>query len=287
MQFVAVDVETANTDPGSVCQVGIAEFHDNELAGTWGTLIDPEDYFDAFNVSIHGIDEKVIEGAPTYAEVVTEVQQRLGADSIAVCHTHFDRTAFSRVHYRYTLPALQCTWLDSARVVRRAWPQFSRRGYRLDNVAQELGISFRHHDAVEDARVAGEILVRAIRETGLSVSDWLDRVEKPVHSDTTSVRRHGSGVGLLGGEVFAFTGGLVITRHEAANRVAELGAAVRPSVTKKTTVLVVGDQDVRRLAGYKKSSKHRKAEQLIAAGQSMRIVAEEGFLQLVADHRAS
>ena len=57
-----------------------------------------------------------------------------------------------------------------------------------------------------------------------------------------------------------------------------MGADVTPSVTKKTTMVVVGDQDLRKLHGAMKSAKHRKAEDLIAAGQPIRIVAECDFM---------
>jgi len=53
-------------------------------------------------------------------------------------------------------------------------------------------------------------------------------------------------------------------------------------VNKKVTLLVVGDQDVLKLAGQEKSSKHRKAEALIAAGQEIRILRESDFLSLIA-----
>ena len=45
-------------------------------------------------------------------------------------------------------------------------------------------------------------------------------------------------------------------------------------------MLVVGDQDIEKLAGHDKSSKHRKAEQLIAKGQLIRIVGEADFMRL-------
>ena len=46
-------------------------------------------------------------------------------------------------------------------------------GGNLALIAVNLGISFRHHDAVEDARPAGEIVLRACRHTGIDVSGWL------------------------------------------------------------------------------------------------------------------
>jgi len=52
-------------------------------------------------------------------------------------------------------------------------------------------------------------------------------------------------------------------------------------VTKSTTLLVVGDQDVTKLAGHSKSSKHRKAEANIENGQPIRILRETDFLMLL------
>ena len=87
--------------------------------------------------------------------------------------------------------------------------------------------------------------------------------------------------GELYGEVMAFTGALEIPRNEAADLAANIGCTVGSGVTTKTTILVVGDQDIYRLAGKKKSSKHLKAEKLISKGQKIRIVKESDFKELV------
>jgi len=67
MEFVAIDVETANADMASICQIGIAQFRDGTLVEEWKTYVDPQDHFDGINVSIHGIDEDVVAGSPTFA----------------------------------------------------------------------------------------------------------------------------------------------------------------------------------------------------------------------------
>ena len=47
-------------------------------------------------------------------------------------HTSFDRVAFERAMMRYDLEQLQVTWLDSARIARRAWPEsYGSRGWGL------------------------------------------------------------------------------------------------------------------------------------------------------------
>src|SRR3990172_5613450 len=278
MRFVALDVETANPDLASICQVGIVSFEDGAGAATWQRLIDPEDFFDEWNVSIHGIAEGDVRGAPTLPQLFAELRVLI-ENQIVVSHTSFDRVALGRAFEKYGLPRIDCKWLDSARVVRRAWPQFAHKGYGLANITAALGIVFEHHVAQEDARAAGEVVLRAITDTGRSLDDWLIQVERPILDQT--IARQGNPDGSLFGEVVVFTGALSIPRREASKMAADAGCTVAENVNKSTTLLVVGDQDIRRLAGHEKSSKHRKAEELIAKGQSIRILGESDFQRLV------
>ena len=43
--FTAIDLETANPGAWSICQIGVAEFLNGELAQEWMTYIDPEERF--------------------------------------------------------------------------------------------------------------------------------------------------------------------------------------------------------------------------------------------------
>jgi DNA polymerase-3 subunit epsilon len=70
VDFVAVDVETANPSMASICQVGLATFQRGRLTATFSTLIDPEDNFENINVSIHGIDADNVAGAPTFPKIL-------------------------------------------------------------------------------------------------------------------------------------------------------------------------------------------------------------------------
>ena len=89
--------------------------------------------------------------------------------------------------------------------------------------------------------------------------------------------------GPLFGEVVVFTGALSITRADATELAEAAGCEVAKSVTKKTTLLVVGDVDLQTLStGRRKTSKHRKAELLALEGQSIRIIAESDFHSIVA-----
>jgi DNA polymerase-3 subunit epsilon len=287
MEFVAIDVETANPSMSSICQIGVATYRDGVLVKEWQSLVDPEDYFDFMNVSIHGIDEEDVVGAPTFPQIAEELWLVLG-NAVAVCHTHFDRVAISQASARYGVVPPNRQWLDSARVARRTWQDIAWRGYGLGPLCERLGYKFKHHNALEDAKAAGHVLLAAMQTSGRDLQGMLDRVTRPIDptSRAKSVARDGNPEGPLCGEVVVFTGALDIPRKEAADLAASIGCTVTPSVTKKTTLLIVGDQDVTKLAGHEKSSKHRKAEELIVSGASIRILKESDFKELVMLARA-
>jgi DNA polymerase-3 subunit epsilon len=284
MDFVAVDVETANPDMASICQIGVARYRSGELYDEWATFVDPQDYFADINVSVHGIDEQKVRGAPTFPEVTSKLDSFLQG-TVVVCHTHFDRLALQRAAERFRIGIPACNWLDSARVVRRTWKEFAWKGYGLANVCAKLGYEFRHHDALEDAKAAAYIMAAAIRETGIGLEDWLIRVREPINPEEggtgSEIKRGGNPQGPFFGDILVFTGTLEIPRRVAADMAAAAGFTVASGITKNTSILVVGDQDVTKLAGHTKSTKHRKAEELIGAGAQIRIVRESDFKELV------
>lgn len=289
LTFNSIDVETANADRASICQIGIVHVRDGEIEDGWQTLVNPEEWFDPWNVSIHGIDERDVRDSPTLPEVRDELRIRLRG-SVLVSHTSFDRVAFERAMARYDLEQLQVTWLDSAKIARRAWPDmYGRRGYGLKNIARDLDISFRHHDALEDARAAATIVLRACASTGMDIEGWQRRVERPIFPSssgssarsTPSAKREGNADGALFGETIVFTGPLGIPRQKAADLAAGAGCGVVNAVSKKVTMLVVGTQDRCKLKGYEKSRKHREAEALIEKGEEIQILSESDFLELM------
>lgn len=285
MKFIAVDVETANADMASICSIGAATFEKGQLSSEWYSLVNPDDYFDPVNVSIHGIDESMVAGALTYRDVASTIEQLLG-DAVVVTHTHFDRVAIHQAAHRWTLEPPRCNWLDSAKMARRAWAECARRGYGLSDLCKRIGYEFHHHNALEDAKAAGHVLLAAMAETRLDLEGVLRRVRQPIDPSSVSsggaIQRESNPNGPLLGEMIVFTGALKIPRREAADLAAAVGCKVAQSVTKATTLLVVGDVDVKRLAGHAKSSKHRKAEVLIAKGFPIRIIRETDFRELIA-----
>ena len=69
MEFVAIDVETANTSRSSICAFGVVEVVNGEVVNSHRWLSKPpreDTYFDPFITLIHGIRAEDVEDAPSF-----------------------------------------------------------------------------------------------------------------------------------------------------------------------------------------------------------------------------
>ena len=178
LTFNAIDVETANADPASICQIGIVSVRDGIIKEQLSVLVNPETHFNDFNVRLHGIDHDSVKDSENLPRLETRLRRLLEGKAL-VSHTGFDKRAMDGAMERYGLKPIRANWLDSAVIARRAWPHRYQRRWSLALIAGELGISFRHHDATEDARAAGEIVLRACRYTETDIDWWLRQVQRP------------------------------------------------------------------------------------------------------------
>src|ERR1017187_8838036 len=126
--FIAVDVETANADISSICQIAAVCFVAGEAVDVWHSFVNPGEPFAALNVTLHGIDAATVQDAPDFPAVMWTLSDLLTGRVVA-SHMPFDRIAIERACLKYCIPSVRCSWLDTAWVARRAWPRFARKGY--------------------------------------------------------------------------------------------------------------------------------------------------------------
>lgn len=283
-RFIALDVETACSESASICQIGLACVSPDNQIHTFSTLVNPGTRFDSFNTQLHGIGPDHMADAPRFDEVLDQLYPLLSRHHL-VQHSNFDRQAVNAASLCYGITAPDFRWADSVAIARRAWPELrGNGGHGLGNLKKVLNLDFQHHDAGEDARAAAQVVLRAEEHLGVP----FDALIKPVRKVyPAAVNREGDPTGALLGSIVTFTGALSLSRTEAADLASQVGMAVKAAVTRQTTHLVVGDQDLTVLAGHVKSSKHRKAEEMQAAGHPIQIIGETEFKALVTGNGSS
>ena len=156
MDFVAIDFETATHNASSACQLAIVQVRDSVVVHENSWLIRPRRlYFSPRNIAVHGIRPRDVADAPSMAAIWPVVQKSLEGQVVLAHNAGFDVNVLvaSLAAYDIACPDFdfQCTRVLS----REAWPGRSR--YGLKPLGDWLGIRFKHHDALEDARCCARI----------------------------------------------------------------------------------------------------------------------------------
>jgi DNA polymerase-3 subunit epsilon len=302
--FLAIDFETAATFRGSACALGVALFDHGRLRYQQTTLIDPgiaPDDWHGYSIALHGIRREDVVGAPSFADVWNQVENSFPGVPLIAHHAGFDigvlRAEFARMGKR---PAQIIRYTCSALMARRAWPDLV--SVSLPVLAEKCNITLDHHKPGSDARASGQIILSAADSLGAfdvnealrcTGAEWGQiRADLSATTGTTVKALRAADFvpaaddaleSPLRGQTIVFTGALQsMTRPEAFGLVARAGARPGDGVTKATNVLVVGEQDIARLAmGETLSAKHRKAAAMRLGGHDIQIVSEPEFLRMV------
>jgi DNA polymerase-3 subunit epsilon len=168
MKITAIDFETANRSPASVCAVGISQMEDGAVEEKYYSLIRPEanvSYFDPFNVTIHHITPDMVQDAPEFAEIYPDLKN-LFEDSIVCAHNaRFDMTCLKKTCLNTGRPVPYLHYFDTVQLSRRLAPQL--RHHRLDDMCRYYDIELDHHHAGSDAYGCLMIVAHAMEESGI------------------------------------------------------------------------------------------------------------------------
>lgn len=171
--FIAIDVETANNHPTSVCSIGAVLVIDGVISDRFYELVKPEPnyYFQYFTSRIHGLSRRDTDDALTYDSVWANMADRFSAhgidmESVAfVAHNKkFDEKCLRACHRMYCM-----TWADNpfyctCDTARRTIPRELIHRYNLPTVCDFMGIPFHdHHNALADAEACAKIAMALIK----------------------------------------------------------------------------------------------------------------------------
>lgn len=164
MDFVALDFETANSRSDSACQLALVVVRESQIVDEYCWLVRPPRlYFSPRNISIHGIRPEHVTRAPTMQTLWQQLEPLLDGQILLAHNAGFDIGVLvaSLAAYDIACPTLEFSCTRA--IARRAWPGRSR--YGLKPLGTWLGIDFKHHDALEDARCCASIALAAAGAT--------------------------------------------------------------------------------------------------------------------------
>ena len=163
LNFVAVDVETANSQRGSICSFGLSVVRDGKIVRNEDWLTRPPaqlDWFDGRNIGIHGITPGMVKDAAPFEERLAQVLEVVGDLPIVAHNAAFDMRFLqlkeAAAGLRFDQPVLDTLLLS-------AWVHPNQESHRLEAIAERLGVKVMgRHTALGDAFVTAEVYLKLI-----------------------------------------------------------------------------------------------------------------------------
>lgn len=306
LNFTVIDVETANSQRGSVCAVGMTQVRNGEItrACEWHVLPPTGlDSFDPRNIAIHGITPEMVKNANTWQDSLEAIETLAEGFPLVAYNAAFDKSAIMAAS-RLSSSAPPANDFHCALVLAKRLMTMEK--YSLPFVAAELGADpFDHHSAGADSAACAQVVLALAKQHGLTDLAMLwpasepKAVSTPLVKATAFSRGHRSAIADLPqpdltadsahpfyGQQVIMTGDLEsLDRWEAMERIAAVGGTNGKGVTKKTGFLVVGEgKDYDAIDLENGTTKERKAAAYMAAGQDITVLTEADFLKLVHGH---
>lgn len=163
LDFAAIDFETANEQPSSVCSVGVVVVREGKIVDTFYSLIHPEpEYYQWFCQRVHGLCEEDTDGAPVFPKVWARIAPMVEGLPLVAHNACFDegclRAAFRVYQMDYPDYEFRDTLAASRRHFGRSLPD-----HQLQTVAAACGFDLRnHHHALADAEACAHIAMKIL-----------------------------------------------------------------------------------------------------------------------------
>ncbi|WP_316685084.1 DUF1653 domain-containing protein [Undibacterium sp. Jales W-56] len=161
--IVMLDFETSGMSPeqgGRVTEVAALRIVGNQIVDRYVSLVNCHIRISPFITELTGITQAMLNKAPPASEVIPELVEFIGNDTLAAHNASFDEKFLQAESDRLGLWPSYDGVVCSVKLSRRMFPGLS--SYSLGRLASSLGIRFHGaaHRAEADAEVSAHLLLR-------------------------------------------------------------------------------------------------------------------------------
>ena len=163
--FAAIDFETANECPSSVCSVGVVIVRDGQIVDSFYSLIHPEpEYYKWFCQQVHGLTEEDTEDAPVFPYVWEKIAPKIEGLPLVAHNSRFDEGCLKAAFRVYRMDYPEYEFHDTLSASRKHFG-CGLPNHQLQTVAAACGYDLtRHHHALADAEASAHIAIKLLRQ---------------------------------------------------------------------------------------------------------------------------
>lgn len=284
--YTVIDLETTGTDPryDEIIEVACLKFRDGVEVDRFVSFVKPQASISEFITALTGITNEMVESAPPFSIVAESLWNYLEGEVIVGHNVNFDINFLYDAFLQNDGRIFDNNYVDTLRLSR--WVLKELPHHRLTDLCDYYGINTTHHRACADCE-STNLVFQKLNKDAKANNISFKRTYSYKKQDLTSIKGDESLYNSdhpFYGKTCVFTGKLEwFSRKEAAQLVCNIGGECGNNVTKKTNYLILGDFDYCSNIRGEKSSKLKKAEAMILAGQDLQIISEETFCTMLED----
>lgn len=149
--YVCIDLETTGLEAkkDKIIEIGVVKVEKNKIVEEWETFVNPNWRLEERIVSLTGICDEQLDGAPQIAEVLPELFSLVG-DGVLLGHRVMFDYSFLKKAAVDNKMSFEKSGIDTLKIARRYLPELPSRG--LEYLCRHYGIRHNAHRALEDAR---------------------------------------------------------------------------------------------------------------------------------------
>lgn len=161
--FAAIDFETANECPSSVCSVGVVVVRDGCITDTFYSLIHPEpEYYQWFCRRVHGLGPEDTYDAPVFPFVWEKIEPLIEGLPLVAHNARFDEGCLKAAFRVYQMDYPDYQFYDTLAASRRHFG-WNIENHQLQTVAAACGFDLvNHHHALADAEACAHIAMQIL-----------------------------------------------------------------------------------------------------------------------------
>ena len=137
--YTVIDIETTGLSKHyhKITEIAVAKVQQGKIVGKFQTLIDPEIKIPAFITKLTGIDNEMVEDAPTIDQVLPNFKTFLGENIFVAHNATFDFGFIEQNMWRHNHQLLNYK-LCTRKLANRIFPELPRK--RLQDLCEHLNI---------------------------------------------------------------------------------------------------------------------------------------------------
>ena len=161
--FAAIDFETANEWPSSVCSVGVVIVRGGQIVYSFYSLIHPEpDYYRWFCRRTHGLGPEDTDNAPVFPDVWAKIAPHIEGLPLVAHNSNFDEGCLKAVFDVYRMDYPDYCFFDTLAASRQRFGRLLP-NHQLQTVAAACGYTLiHHHNAFADAEACAHIALKIL-----------------------------------------------------------------------------------------------------------------------------